>query len=92
MACYRTMNCIFWLTGTVDGGDAMCQLRVITEDNAFNVHEHPIEFSVPFVQREDLCPLGIETASSMYYPGSDIGAEYGPCLAKSPMVGDDDDD
>lgn len=92
MACYRTMNCIFWLIGTVDGGNVMCQLRVITENNAINFHEDPMEFSIPFVQRDDLCPLGVETASSMVWSGSKFGAEYGPCLARSPLIGDDDDD
>ena len=70
----------------------MCQLRVITQSNAFDIKEDPIEFSIPFVQRDDLCPLGVETASSMVWPGSEFGAEYGPCLAKARLIGNDDDD
>lgn len=92
MACYRTPNCIFWLIGFLEGEESKCQLRVITEDNGLNLDEDPIEFLIPFIQRKDLCPLGVETASSMVWPGSKFGAEYGPCLAKSPLVRDDDDD
>lgn len=67
----------------------MCNLRIITEDNGIDPKENPMEFSIPFVQRDDICPLGVETGSSMVWPDSAVGAEYGPCLARAPLIGDD---
>ena len=84
---------MFWLIGTVDDDEVVrCHLRVITENNAFDPKEDPMVFSIPFVQRDDLCPLGVETASGMVWPGSSYGAEYGPCLAMAPLTGDPDVD
>lgn len=55
-------------------GEVMCHYRIVTE-----------EFLFSSVGRDDLCPLGVSTGSSMVHPGSMVGAEYGPCLAAAPL-------
>lgn len=88
MACFNSRNCIYWLLGTEPRGFIKCHLRIITEDlGIYYPEKNPMETSIPIVQRDELCPFGVEPGSGMYWPGSPYGAEYGPCLARAPMIG-----
>jgi hypothetical protein len=81
MVCYNAKDCIFFLIADMSGevpGEVRCHYRVVTELS-------PVALFV----RDDLCPLGISTGSSMEWPDSYVGAEYGPCLANAPMEGEE---